>query len=129
MNNLFSKLLFFLNPKDELSGEWHTEDGTGFSMIMGSWIEFKPNGEGKYESWSNSEEDDGYSYNGEIIWQHIGENKIEITKIGESKKETIIYKLKKINNRLELSNLNKKKVGSIEVDGFWHFSQVMFKLK
>ena len=72
------------NFKDEISGEWFTEDGSGFSMIMGSWVEFKSNGSGKYESWSNSNDDTGYHFSGDFTWKRIGKKQIEISEINTS---------------------------------------------
>ena len=122
-------ILSFFSKRDEICGEWHTEDGSGFSMIMGSWIEFKSNGKGNYESWSNSEDDTGYKFSGEISWKRIDKNKIEIRDLTNSTKEIINYKIQKVNNRIELSNLEKKKVGSVEMEEFWNFAQIMFRQK
>ena len=67
--------------------------------------------------------------NGEINWIRKGKNTIEIIDIKNSERTQIEYKLTLTNNRIELSNLNNKKVGKIELEGFWFFSQVMFKIK
>lgn len=124
MNTIFNKILTLFKHKDEICGEWVTDDGSGFSMIMGSWIKFNSNGTGEYESWSNSPGDLGYNYDGDFLWSRIDNNKIEIILLPEKTKEIIAYKLQKVNNRIELSNLEKKKN---ELDGFWNFAQIMFK--
>ena len=128
MNKIIEKL-FFWYKRDELFGKWSTEDGSGFSIIMGSLIEFKKDGNGKYESWSNNDDQTEYKLNGEINWIRKGKNTIEIIDIKNSERTQIEYKLTLTNNRIELSNLNNKKVGKIELEGFWFFSQVMFKIK
>ena len=59
---------------DELFGKWDTDDATGFGIMMGAWIEFKPNGTGSFESWENS--DNGYEFKGDFKWERIGDKKI-----------------------------------------------------
>lgn len=126
MGDFISRLTAFLRSKDELCGEWITEDGTGFSIIMGSWIEFKANGTGKYKSWSNSKDDSGYNFNAEFIWKRMNKDQIEITDLASQKKETINYKLQKVNNRIELSNVDNSNSGMEE---FWNFAQIIFRKK
>lgn len=126
MGNFINRLTAFLKSKDELCGKWITEDGSGFSMIMGSWIEFKPDGNGKYESWSNSQDDTGYNFTGEFTWKRISKGQIEITQQENATKEIINYKFQKVNNRIELSNLDNSDAA---MEQFWNFAQIMFRKK
>ena len=118
-------LSFFKKKKiqDELCGEWSTCDHSGFYGIMGSWMEINKNGSGKYESWSNSGDEDNYNYSGEFTWERIDYNKISIN---ESKTEIIEYEINYENGRIELtsSNPNFEKYG---IKSFWLFAQIMFK--
>jgi len=126
MRNFINRLTAFLKSKDELCGEWITEDGSGFSIMMGAWIAFNPDGTGAYESWSNSGDDTGYHFKGALAWKRITWNQIEITELANPTKETIRYKLQKVNNRIELSNLDDPHAG---IEGFWNFAQIMFRKK
>ncbi len=129
MNKIIDKLMNFFRLKDEILGEWHTEDGSGLSMIMGSWVEFRQNGNGKYERWSNSGEETSYYYKGDFTWKRIGEKQIEVIEQIDTEQHIINYKLENINNRIELSNSEKTKIGAVKIEEFWNFAQIMFKLK
>ncbi|MFT3796634.1 hypothetical protein [Flavobacterium sp.] len=123
MKNWFSFL-----SKDELCGQWSTDDGSGFSMIMGSAIHFKPDGTGTYQSWGGNEDDDtGYDFSGEFTWKRTGKKEIEITKIPDGKPETVRYKLTKWHNLTELSNSESHPIGHTTIEGFWDFYQTLFK--
>ncbi|MGG5209565.1 hypothetical protein ACQWU4_11505 [Chryseobacterium sp. MIQD13] len=117
----FIKKLFL---KETLTGEWLTEDGSGFSMIMGSWIEFKRDGTGSYESWYNGEE--SYHLKGSFNWVKTGPFQI---KIQESNKdpEIIDYRFQTIHNRTELLNSSGKVDGKTEFEQFWNLGQTVFK--
>lgn len=128
MKKIFNNLRIF-KTTDEICGTWTTEDGSGFSMIMGAWINFKSNGSGEYERWTNGDNETSYHLKGNFSWKRIDKDKIEIDELKNSKKELISYKIKKVNNRLELSNQENKIVGSTEIEEFWDFAQVMFKRK
>lgn len=127
--NIIKKIFRLWKTKDELCGDWLTEDGSGFSVIKGSWIQFKSDGNGKYESWSNNNDETSYNLSGEINWNRISENKIEIIEKDNSEKTIIEYKLEKVNNRIELSNLHSDNVSKNDIKGFWFFYQVMFRKK
>jgi len=124
--NFISQLISKLTSQENLHGEWTTEDGSGFSMIMGSWIVFKKDGTGSYESWNNGGEEDGYLFKGDFLWKKTDDLQI---KIQESNKpdEIVNYQFKNIQNRIELSNSDNK--DQSELEQFWNFGQVLFRLK
>ncbi|MDO5979139.1 hypothetical protein [Flavivirga spongiicola] len=116
-----------LIKKDELLGEWNSDDGSGFMMIMGSWMKIKFNGTGKFESWSEGDDETGgYNHSGEFDWKRIGQNKIRIQEKGSSKIEEIEYVLKKQNGRIELTS-GQPELEKFEINAFWNFAQIMFK--
>lgn len=119
--NLLKKIKDLIK-KDELCGEWDSDDGTGFIMIMGAWMKINTNGTGKYENWSKGD----YNYNGEFEWERIGKNKIRIQDKGSEKIEEIKYKLEKINGRIELTS-SQPELEKFEINAFWKFGQIMFK--
>ena len=124
--NLFENIKRLFN-KDELCGEWNSDDGSGFMMIMGSWMKIKRDGTGKYESWSEGDDETGgYNHNGEFDWKRIGENKIRIQEKDSEKIEEIEYELRKHNGRIELTS-PQPELKKFEIDAFWNFAQVMFK--
>lgn len=125
--DFFKNIKALLKIKDELCGEWTTDDATGFYIMMGSWVLFKENGEGEYQSWANQNDESGYNLKGIFIWKRLTNNKIEITNKAANTIEIIEYKIEKINNRLELSNIKANKIGDVTLEEFWNFSQVMFK--
>ena len=87
MKKIFRQILALLNSKDELCGKWTTEDGSGFSIVMGSWIEFNSDGTGKYRSWSSSNDDTGYDISEEFFWKRLGKTQIEIVEFSDSEKK------------------------------------------
>jgi hypothetical protein len=125
--NLFRKIKRLLK-KDELCGEWNSDDGSGFIMIMGSWMKINTDGTGKYESWSKGDDETGYNFNGEFEWERIEKNKIRIKEDGAEKVEEIEYKLEKKNGRIELSSLQPE-LEKFGIDAFWNFAQTMLKKK
>lgn len=126
MNNIIKKFNSLLKIRDEICGEWITEDGSGFSIIMGSWIEFKKDGNGKYESWSNSGEETEYYNIEEFKWKRIGKKTIQIQENGSEKIELIKYNLTKSNGRIELTS-SQPELEKFGIEAFWHFAQVLFK--
>lgn len=125
--NFIHQFLSKLNFKENLYGEWITEDGSGFSMIMGSWIVFKKDGTGNYESWHNGTEEDSYIFKGDFLWEKTGIFQIKIQE-KDKPYEIIDYQFKKIKNRIELSNFGNEKRKS-EFEQFWNFGQVLFRIK
>ena len=113
---------------DELFGQWHTEDGSGFMIVMGSWIEFRKNGTGSYESWSTADDETGYNYKGDFNWKRLGKNRISIQEMNSEKVEIIEYKIDFVKGRKELTS-KQKQIGSVTIEGFWNFAQVMFRRK
>lgn len=39
-----NRFLNIFKQKDEVCGNWSSEDGSGFSMVKGSWVLFKSDG-------------------------------------------------------------------------------------
>jgi hypothetical protein len=115
-------------PKDELCGKWTTDDGTGFIVMMGSWMEIRPDGTGSYESWAGSDDDTGYEFKGNFTWRRLGPDTICIQKKGADKEEWIKYKIEYVNGREELTS-EQKQMGSVLLKGFWDFAQVVFRVK
>lgn len=127
LSRLFHSIKSFF-VKDELCGTWCSEDGSGFRMIMGSWMEIKPNGTGRYESWHNSKDDTSYSIKGEFNWNRIDQNRIHIQENDTVKSVEIKYKIIRKNGRIELTS-NDPELEKLGIDSFWRFGQVMFKNK
>ena len=117
-----------LFKKDELFGQWHTEDGSGFMIVMGSWMELRKDGTGTYKTWSIGDDETSYNYKGDFIWERIAENRINIQEKDSEKTEMIEYKIIIINGREELTS-KQKQMGSVKLKAFWHFAQIMFRLK
>ncbi|GAB5399213.1 MAG: hypothetical protein Aureis2KO_07980 [Aureisphaera sp.] len=113
--------------KDELCGEWNSDDGSGFMMIMGSWMNIKPDGTGAYKSWSEGDDEiGGYNQIGVFNWERIGQTQIRIQEKGSDIKEDIEYKIKKRNGRIELTS-HQPKLNALGIEAFWNFAQIMFK--
>ncbi|MCK7591629.1 hypothetical protein M0G43_13660 [Subsaxibacter sp. CAU 1640] len=124
--NLFGNIKSLLK-KDELWGEWNSDDGSGFMMIMGSWMKINSDGTGKYESWSEGDDETGgYNYSGEFEWERIGEKNIRIRENETEKTEEIEYKLERKNGRIELTS-PQPELEKFGIDAFWNFAQKMFK--
>lgn len=116
-----------LLKKDELCGEWNSDDGSGFMMIMGSWMKINSDGTGKYESWSEGDDETGgYNYSGEFEWKRIGEKKIRIKENETEKIEVIEYKLESKKDRMELTS-PQPELDRFGIEAFWNFAQTMFK--
>ena len=113
--------------KDELLGQWNTDDSSGFMIVMGSWVEFRKDGSGSYESWSNGDDETSYNYKGNFNWKRLEKNKITIQEINSEKMELIEYQIRNVNGRKELSS-KQKQSGTVIIEGFWNFFQVMFKI-
>ena len=113
--------------KDELLGQWNTDDSSGFMIVMGSWVEFRKDGSGSYESWSNGDDETSYNYKGNFNWKRLEKNRITIQEINSEKMELIEYQIRKVNGRKELSS-KQKQSGTDVIEGFWNFFQVMFKI-
>ena len=113
--------------KDELLGQWNTDDSSGFMIVMGSWVEFRKDGSGSYESWSNGDGETSYNYKGNFNWKRLEKNRITIQEINSEKMELIEYQIRKVNGRKELSS-KQKQSGTDVIEGFWNFFQVMFKI-
>ncbi|MBB3696971.1 hypothetical protein KMW28_21995 [Flammeovirga yaeyamensis] len=115
-----------LFKRDELIGEWNTEDGSGFSIIMGSWIKFRKDGSGHFKSWANVDEEASYNLDGSFNWKRINEKTISIQEHKSEIIEIIEYRIENSNNRTVLTSEQEQK-GTVNIEGFWNFSQVMFK--
>ncbi|BDD08264.1 hypothetical protein FUAX_06960 [Fulvitalea axinellae] len=116
-----------LLSRDELCGEWSSDDWSGFMMIMGSWMRINPDGTGNYRSWGIGDEGcEHYDFTGEFEWERIGKDKISIHEKGADSPEVIQYRLAKVNGRTELTSLQPK-MGTIRLEAFWNFAQIMFK--
>lgn len=122
-----NRFLNIFKQKDEICGNWSSEDGSGFSMMMGSWVSFKSDGTGEYESWSNGDEETSYNYTGKFTWKRTNKKQIEIRELNNTP-ELIDYTIKIINGIEELSNLNFKMAGNHKLEGFWNFYQNLYKL-
>lgn len=122
-----NRFLNIFKQKDEICGNWSSEDGSGFSMMMGSWVSFKSDGTGEYESWSNGDDDTSYNNAGKFTWKRTNKQQIEITELN-SAPELIDYKIKTINGAKELSNLSHEMTGNHRLEGFWNFYQNLYKL-
>jgi|GEM_PF-2653705 len=118
-----------LISKDELCGEWSSCDGSGFIIIMGSWMKIKSDGTAQYEIWGDESCENGaYNNKGEFKWHRMGDKKITIQEKGSNQKEEIKYELKKKNGRIELTSWQPE-LENFGVEGFWNFYQIMFKKK
>lgn len=115
--------------KHELVGYWDTEDGSGFSMIMGAWLEFKSDGTGSYESWHNDPfEENSYHLKGAFTWESLSENTIkliETTKANERVEDILTYHLK-VDSRVALTSTNPE-LEDVAMESFWKFGQALFK--
>lgn len=116
--------------KHELVGCWDTEDGSGFSMIMGTWLEFNSDGTGSYETWHiDPFEEDSYHLKGAFKWENLSENTIKVietTIINEHIEEILTYHLKKVGSRIDLTSTNPE-LEEVDMESFWKFGQVLFK--
>jgi hypothetical protein len=129
MNKLLKKILskFKSSTTDELHGKWHSEDGTGFAMIMGCSIQFNPDGTGAYES-SGTTDQAPYSYSGMFNWRRLEKDKIVITTIENSKEELVHYKVENSNGRQELKNVTNG-TENCPLEEFWNLAQVVFRME
>lgn len=122
-----NRFLNIFKQRDEIWGNWYSEDGSGFSMVKGSWVLFKSDGTGEYESFSNGDDETSYNYAGKFTWKRTNKKQIEITELNKNP-ELIDYKIKTINGVKELSNLSFEVEGNYKVEGFWNFYQTVYKL-
>lgn len=119
-----NRFLNIFKQKDEICGNCSSEDGSGFSVVKGSWISFKSDGTGKYESWCNGDDETSYNYAGKFTWKRTNKKQIEIKEFNKNS-ELIDYKIKTINGVKELSNLNFEMAGNYKLEGFWNFYQTL----
>ena len=112
--------------KDELLGKWSTDDGTGFVIVMGSWIEIRRDGTGSYESWASGDDDTSYNYKGEFDWKRLERSKIRVQKSDSNEVEVLEYRIDIINGREELTSKQEDARKEVVI-GFWDFAQVMFR--
>lgn len=122
-----NRFLNIFKQRDEIWGNWSSEDGSGFSMIMGSWVSFQSDGTGEYKSYSSGDDETSYNYDGKFTWKRINKKQIEITEHNKSP-ELINYKIKTINGVKELSNLSFEVEGNYKLEGFWNFYQTLYKI-
>lgn len=123
----FKKVFLSFTFKDELCGEWHSEDGSGFMIVMGSWMKINSNGTGKYESWCNSGDEGGYHYKGKFKWVRIEKKTITIQEYNSDKIEIILYELNNFHGKTELKS-HQPELSKFGIDAFWNFAQTMFKI-
>ena len=115
------------NKKDEICGQWTTEDGAGFMISMGSWIEFKRNGTGTFKRWRNDESGSKQETKGKFAWKRSDEDKISIQEVGTQKLEEFHYKIETSDSGESLCSVVDP-FGEVKDDGFWNFGQVMFRI-
>lgn len=78
--------------QDELIGEWSSDDGSGFIIIMSAWIKFDENGTGTYTNFCAGDEEMGDINEKEHFkWQRLNDHTITIS-LNNKEEELIEYK-------------------------------------